>query len=103
MMNSSQEALRKGVSLHIQFECGKTQTRITPNTDTFHAVNVCQIDNVGWKFCIQILTFQNQAFGLVSFAYAHNYFMSQQVETNVQTFKSLKTICPSDTFPLYYS
>ena len=72
MMNSSQEALRKGVSLHIQFECGKTQTRITPNTDTFHAVNVCQIDNVGWKFCIQILTCQNQAFGLVSFAYVHN-------------------------------
>ena len=26
------------VSLHIQFECGKTRTRITPNTDTFYAV-----------------------------------------------------------------
>ena len=27
-----------GVSLHIQSKCGKIQTRITPNTDTFHAV-----------------------------------------------------------------
>ena len=26
------------VSLHIQFECGKTRTRINPNTDTFYAV-----------------------------------------------------------------
>ena len=29
---------RYGVSLHIQSECGKMRTRITPNTDTFHAV-----------------------------------------------------------------
>ena len=29
---------RYGVSLCIQFECGKMRTRITPNTDTFHAV-----------------------------------------------------------------
>ena len=28
-----------GVSLRIQSECGKTRTRITPNTDTFHAVS----------------------------------------------------------------
>ena len=27
-----------GVSLRIQSECGKMRTRITPNTDTFHAV-----------------------------------------------------------------
>ena len=27
------------VSLRIQSECGKMQTRITPNTDTFHAGN----------------------------------------------------------------
>ena len=27
-----------GVSLYIQSKCGKMQTRITPNTDTFHAV-----------------------------------------------------------------
>ena len=27
-----------GVSLRIQSECGKTQTRKTPNKDTFHAV-----------------------------------------------------------------
>ena len=26
------------VSLHIQSKCGKTRTRKTPNTDTFHAV-----------------------------------------------------------------
>ena len=29
---------RYGVSLHIQSECGKMRTRITPNMDTFHAV-----------------------------------------------------------------
>ena len=29
---------RYGVSLRIQSECGKIQTRITPNTDTFYAV-----------------------------------------------------------------
>ena len=29
---------RYGVSLRIQSECGKIRTRITPNTDTFHAV-----------------------------------------------------------------
>ena len=33
-------AERYGVSLHIQFECGKMQIRITPNMDTFHAVYV---------------------------------------------------------------
>ena len=29
---------RYAVSLHIQSECGKMRTRITPNTYTFHAV-----------------------------------------------------------------
>ena len=29
---------RYSVSLRIQSECGKIRTRITPNTDTFHAV-----------------------------------------------------------------
>ena len=29
---------RYGVSLCIQSECGKMRTRITPNTDTFHAM-----------------------------------------------------------------
>ena len=29
---------RHSVSLRIQSECGKMRTRITPNTDTFHAV-----------------------------------------------------------------
>ena len=31
---------RYGVSLRIQSECGKMWTRITLNTDTFHAVNI---------------------------------------------------------------
>ena len=31
---------RYGVSLHIQSKSGKMRTRITPNTDNFHAV-VC--------------------------------------------------------------
>ena len=31
---------RYGVSLHIQSECGKFRTIITPNTDTFHTVEV---------------------------------------------------------------
>ena len=29
---------RYSVSLRIQSECGKMRTRITPNTDTFHAL-----------------------------------------------------------------
>ena len=29
---------RYGVSLRIQSECGRMQTRMTPNTETFHAV-----------------------------------------------------------------
>ena len=29
---------RYGISLHIQSECGKIRTRITANTNTFHAV-----------------------------------------------------------------
>ena len=31
---------RCGVSLHIQSECEKMKTRITPNMDTFHTVYV---------------------------------------------------------------
>ena len=31
---------RYSISLCIQSECGKMRTRITPNTDTFHAVKV---------------------------------------------------------------
>ena len=31
---------RYSVSLRIQSECGKIQTRETPNSDTFHAVEV---------------------------------------------------------------
>ena len=31
---------RYGVSLHIQSKCGKIRTRITPNTDTFYAVEM---------------------------------------------------------------
>ena len=31
---------RYGVSLRIQYKCRKIRTRITPNTDTFHAVLV---------------------------------------------------------------
>ena len=31
---------RYSVSLRIQSECGKMRTRITPNTDTFYAVQI---------------------------------------------------------------
>ena len=31
---------RYGVSLRIQFECGKIRTRKTPNADTFHAMRM---------------------------------------------------------------
>ena len=34
---------RYGVSLRIQSEWGKMRTRKTPNTDTFHAVNVISV------------------------------------------------------------
>ena len=35
---------RYSVSLCIQSKCGKIQTRITPNTDTFYSVHGCCID-----------------------------------------------------------
>ena len=35
---------RYSVSLRIQSECGKIRTRITPNTDTFHAVRYTKYD-----------------------------------------------------------
>ena len=35
---------RYSLSLRIQIECGKMRTRITPNTDTFHAVNIRKYD-----------------------------------------------------------
>ena len=38
------------VSLRIQSECGKTLARITPNTDTFHAVKSPRISNKFKKF-----------------------------------------------------
>ena len=36
---------RYGASLHIQSECGKVRTRITPNTDTFYALAVIDFLN----------------------------------------------------------
>ena len=49
---------RYGVSFCIQSECGKIQTKITPNTDTFHAVvlfgktgkHVALIGLLDWRF-----------------------------------------------------
>ena len=35
--------VRQGVSLRIQTKCGRMWTRITPNRDTFYAVNVATI------------------------------------------------------------
>ena len=37
---------RYGVSLRIQSECGKTRTRKTPNTGTFHAVVSTALANI---------------------------------------------------------
>ena len=56
-------------SLRIRSECGKMRTRITPNTDTFHAVNVLCLKNqmlillvakLG-IFCMQIELFRCQS------------------------------------------
>ena len=37
------DTARYGVSLRIQSECRKIRARITPNTDTFHAVSVMKL------------------------------------------------------------
>ena len=42
-------AERYGVSLRVQPECGKIRTRITPNTDFFHAVPVRGTTDCSWK------------------------------------------------------
>ena len=41
-------AERYRISLRIYSECGKMQTRITPNTDTFHAVPWVSLIVGGW-------------------------------------------------------
>ena len=46
---------RCGVYLRIQFANGKIQTRITPNTDAFHAV-------LNVKICYNDKTFANSSF-----------------------------------------
>ena len=43
------------ISLHIQSEYGKMRTRTTPNTDTFHAMQVLTIKSVIAKFFIFFL------------------------------------------------
>ena len=40
---------RYSVSLRIQAECRKIRTRITPNTDTFHAVWECNVSRLLYK------------------------------------------------------
>ena len=36
--------LKIRISLHIQSECGKMRTRITPNTDTFYIMSISVLD-----------------------------------------------------------
>ena len=45
---------RYSVALRIQSECGKMRTKITPNKDTFHAVN--KIQNNLKSFCSDVAT-----------------------------------------------
>ena len=44
-----------GLSLRIQSECGKIQTRITPTTDTFHAVISFEITNKKIRLFLSML------------------------------------------------
>ena len=55
------ETERYGVSFHIQFESGKVQTRITPNTDTFYAVDILQGNLYVRKPCKFINSFYSQS------------------------------------------
>ena len=56
---------RCGLSLHIQSECGKMPTRITPNTDTFHGVISFKLS---WVLDdSSIIIYQNEAFGISIF------------------------------------
>ena len=43
---------RYGVSLHIQYECGKLRTRKTPNADTFCVVRKVTMENQFWRTSI---------------------------------------------------
>ena len=38
-LNTERYSIGYSVSLRIQLECGKMRNRVTPNTDTFYAVN----------------------------------------------------------------
>ena len=55
------ETERYGVSFHIQLESGKVQTRITPNTDTFYAVDILQGNLYVRKPCKFINSFYSQS------------------------------------------
>ena len=47
---------KDGVSLRIQSECGKMRTRITPNTDTLHAVRMVMWGHMtDWKQYISLI------------------------------------------------
>ena len=48
---------RYGVSLRIQSECGKMQTRITPNVNTFHEVCRSYSDDYFVNYSLNIITF----------------------------------------------
>ena len=51
---------RYRIFLRIQYKCGKIQTRKTPNTDTFHAVNVmtfCDIHPLHTCYLVSFLFF----------------------------------------------
>ena len=50
---------RHSVCLRIQSEYGKMRTRITPNTDTFHVVEVSSSINAGWKIFNHATTLTN--------------------------------------------
>ena len=95
--------LRYSVSLRIQSECGKMRTRITPNTDTFHAVWVARkkiffellvnIANVSMRpNFILIVFFENQSALLVSFEYlCHSFITSSEKEVK-ERFLSYKDV-----------
>ena len=67
---------RYSVSLRIQSECGKIRTRITPNTETFHAVLPIHLFSQ-WekKFFKLILKFTNDFDNLVNVNFAQRFLL----------------------------
>ena len=84
---------RYSVSLRIQSECGKIRTRITPNTDTFHAVKLS-------KFGCWLIVVQSRK--KIDGIKKRNQWKMERTKKLWLNLKLMQIICLSLIFSCYY-